>query len=185
MSEAHRLQGISASAGYAEGPLVALDGVAGRYDAKGHAAAETAALQQALACAAEGVRALIGRHGGDSADILEFQVALLDDDALSQPAFDAIATGAPADVAWQSALDAEIAGYEASDDDYFRARAADLVDIRDRVLRALVEEEPASPPEGAILYGADIAPTRFLSVDWSRGGGVALAGGSTASHARV
>jgi phosphotransferase system enzyme I (PtsI) len=34
--------------------------------------------------------------------------------------------------AWRAALDAEITGYDTSDSEYFRARAADLRDIRDR-----------------------------------------------------
>ncbi|TIW63560.1 MAG: phosphoenolpyruvate--protein phosphotransferase, partial [Mesorhizobium sp.] len=67
-----------------------------------------------------------------------------------------------ADVAWRAALDAEIAGYDASDQDYFRARAADLRDIRDQVLRALSEDGEPTAPLGAIFHGEDVAPTRFL-----------------------
>ncbi|TGR36237.1 PEP-utilizing enzyme, partial [Mesorhizobium sp. M8A.F.Ca.ET.198.01.1.1] len=55
-------------------------------------------------------------------------------------------------------------------------------DIRDQVLRALGEDNEAAAPPGAILYGEDIAPTRFLETDWSEGGGIALKSGSTASH---
>ena len=73
----------------------------------------------------------------------------------------------PADAAWRQALDAEIAGYEASDDDYFRARAADLRDIRDQVLRALPGDGDGCGSAGAILFGDDITPTRFLETDWS------------------
>ena len=107
---------------------------------------------------------------------------MLDDEALTEPAFAAIAEGAAADDAWVDAIDAEIVGYEVSDDDYFRARAADLKDIRDQVLRALSGRRRRSEPAGAILFGDDIAPTRFLETDWSRGGGIALTAGSTASH---
>ncbi|TIR55813.1 MAG: phosphoenolpyruvate--protein phosphotransferase, partial [Mesorhizobium sp.] len=59
---------------------------------------------------------------------------------------------------------------------------SDLRDIRDQVLRALSEDSETAAPLGAILYGLDIAPTRFLETDWSRGGGIALEAGSTASH---
>ncbi|TGR75221.1 phosphoenolpyruvate--protein phosphotransferase, partial [Mesorhizobium sp. M2D.F.Ca.ET.223.01.1.1] len=98
------------------------------------------------------------------------------------PALASIGSGQPADAAWRAALDSEIAGYEASDQDYFRARAADLRDIRDQVLRGLGEDGETAALKGTILFGEDIAPTRFLETDWSKGGGIALKSGSTASH---
>ncbi|MER8980176.1 MULTISPECIES: phosphoenolpyruvate--protein phosphotransferase [unclassified Mesorhizobium] len=182
MSEPLRLQGISASAGYAEGPLFDLDQTVGSYVGKETADDEKAALETAIAIAAGRLTALIDAAEGDAADILEFQIAMLEDDALSSPAFAAIHAGQPADQAWRQALDAEIAGYDASDQDYFRARAADIRDIRDQVLRALTEAGDVQVPAGAILCGEDIAPTRFLESDWSSGGGIALKAGSTASH---
>ncbi|ESY68330.1 phosphoenolpyruvate--protein phosphotransferase [Mesorhizobium sp. M0051] len=182
MSGPLRLQGISASAGYAEGPLFDLDRIAASYVCKETADDEKAALESAIGSAAARLAALIQTADGDAADILEFQIAMLEDDALSRPAFAAIETGQPADVAWRQALDAEIAGYDASDQDYFHARAADIRDIRDQVLRALTKDSDIQAPVGAILYGEDIAPTRFLETDWNGGGGIALEAGSTASH---
>ena len=42
-----------------------------------------------------------------------------------------------------------------------------MKDIRRQVLDALTDgDEDASPPS-AILFGEDIAPTRFLETDWS------------------
>src|SRR5205807_6368645 len=72
--------------------------------------------------------------------------------------------------------------YQAADTEYFRARAGDLKDIRDRVLRMLAGENDDALPAGAVLTGEDVTPSRFLSVDWSRGGGIALFGGSPSSH---
>ena len=182
MPEPLRLQGISASAGYAEGPLFNLDHGPARYTGKATAGEEKAALEAALASATDRLATLIETADEEAAGILEFQLAMLEDEALTGPAFAAIPSGMPADLAWRQALDAEIAGYETSDQDYFRARAADMRDIRDRVLRALTEEQESAAPAGAILYGEDIAPTRFLETDWSAGGGIALRAGSTASH---
>ncbi|CCV09754.1 phosphoenolpyruvate--protein phosphotransferase [Mesorhizobium sp. STM 4661] len=182
MPEPLRLTGISASAGYAEGPLFNLEPVAARYASKATAAEEKAALEAAIGVAAGRLAGLMEIADGEAAGILEFQVAMLEDDALTGPAFVAITAGQPADAAWRQALDAEIAGYETSDQDYFRARAADMRDIRDQVLRALTEDGGAAAPAGAIFYGEDIAPTRFLETDWSCGGGIALKAGSAASH---
>ena len=121
---------------------------------------------------------------GDGADILEFQIALLEDDELTRPALAAIAAGAPAARAWGQALDAQIADYRAADDPYFRARAADLADLRDRVLRALAGVGEAAPslPDGAIVVAEDLPPSRFLEIDWTRFAGVALTSGSATSH---
>lgn len=182
MREALSLAGIAASRGYAEGPLHRLDLAVGAYVRKTSAAAESAALTDAVATAVARVAALVAATSGDSADILEFQLAMLQDDALSGPALDLIAEGRSAWDAWRSVMDGEIAGYEISSDAYFRARAADLKDIRDQVLRALGGGTAEAMPPGAILFGEDIAPTRFLETDWSKGGGIALMAGSSASH---
>ena len=179
---AMRIEGIPASPGYAEGPLFDLDRPPAAYTSKASAAQEKATLKAAIGKAVSRLTTLTEAADGDGAGILEFHIAMLEDDALSGPAFASIGSGQPADIAWRQALDAEIAGYEASDQDYFRARAADLRDIRDQVLRALSADSEAAAPPGAILYGVDIAPTRFLETDWSGGGGIALKGGSTASH---
>ncbi|WFP63217.1 phosphoenolpyruvate--protein phosphotransferase [Mesorhizobium sp. WSM4904] len=177
-----RLEGIPASPGYAEGPLFDVDRPPAGYKAKASGAEEKAALKAAIGKAVSRLTSLVEIADGDAAGILEFHIAMLEDNALSGPAFAAIGSGEPADLAWRQALDAEIAGYEASDQDYFRARAADLRDIRDQVLRALSEDGGTAAPPGAILHGVDLAPTRFLETDWSRGGGIALEAGSTASH---
>ena len=182
MHRPHRLTGVPASAGYAEGPLFDLDGQIRAYTGSGDPQKERAALDEAIAATVASLAELAGALGDDAAEILEFQIAMLEDDALVGPAQAAIAEGLPADAAWRQALDAEIAGYEAAEQDYFRARAADLRDMRDQVLAVLAGGGASGSPAGAILFGDDIGPTRFLETDWSRGGGIALKAGSAASH---
>ena len=149
----------------------------------GNPAEEAAALRAAIERAIADIADLIAKVHGEAADILEFQAAMLEDEALAEGAYDAIAAGVAADHAWRSALDAEIAGYRAAEDEYFRARAADLVDIRDRVLTQLGGVEmTAKITGGSIVAGDDISPSIFLGADWSRGGAIALADGSPASH---
>ncbi|HWT98649.1 MAG TPA: phosphoenolpyruvate-utilizing N-terminal domain-containing protein, partial [Terriglobales bacterium] len=50
-------------------------------------AAEAAALRSALAAAIDDIGALISASAGEAADVLEFQVAMLEDDSLGEPAF--------------------------------------------------------------------------------------------------
>jgi phosphotransferase system enzyme I (PtsI) len=179
-----RFVGRGAAPGLAEGSLVRLPTQAGgNRTMRGDAAQEAALLDRAIAAAREDVAALAAASGGAAADILGFQVALLEDPALAEPAHAAIVAGEPADSAWRTAMDAEIEGYATSDDEYFRARTADLADIRDRVLALLTGgADAASVPHGAILLADDLPPSRFLAVDWSGGGGVVLAAGSPSSH---
>lgn len=174
--------GIGASDGLFLGPVRRLGLARSERKGTGNPGTERAALQDAIAASIAGLASLMERVEGEAQDILGFQVAMLEDDALAAPALSAIAGGTPAHAAWATALDGEIAGYEASDDDYFRARAADLRDIRDRVLRHLSGEEAAGVLGGAVLLGIDIAPTTFLETDWSAGGAIALTQGSTTSH---
>ncbi|MEO8669118.1 MAG: putative PEP-binding protein [Bauldia sp.] len=182
MSPAAEHRGRPAAPGLAAGPLVRLERTLGRRVASGDPARERADLETALAAAIGALGRLAAIVKGDAADILEFQVAMLEDDELRQPAFESIAAGADAATAWADTVAAQIAGYHASEDDYFRARAADIEDMGDRVRRALAGEIEAELPEGAILTGENVTPSRFLSIDWTRGGGIALFGGSPSSH---
>jgi len=184
MSE-RRYSGRAASPGIALGELVVVAGRPAPAERRGAAERplDAAALHAAIAAARAELEALAGRARGDGADILGFQIALLDDPALAEPALAEIARGRPADEAWSAALRAEAEGYEASADEHFRARAADLLDVQDRVLGHLTGDRGAGDvPPGAVVAAADLAPSRFLAIDWSRGGALALTGGSAASH---
>ena len=74
----------------------------------GAAKDEELALRAALLSAGRQIASLANAAGGEAAQILEFQVALLDDDEFLDPIFVAILAGVPADAAWLSTLDAQI-----------------------------------------------------------------------------
>lgn len=174
--------GRAASPGLAAGPLFVLRPAAGRQRQAGSPHEEAASLRHAIIGAIGNIEALRNRAGADAAEILEFQVAMLGDEALAEAAFTDIDSGLAADVAWVKALDGQIAEYTAAEEEYFRARASDLTDIRDSVLDRLTGSAMTKPPVGAICLAEDLLPSRFLSWDWSAGGGVALTGGSPTSH---
>src|SRR5258707_10820178 len=138
---ARRVEGRSAAPGIALGPLVRL--APAKHDARQNRspAEERQALVDALAASQLDLTVLARELGdADAEAILAFQIALLEDDNLAAPAFALIAGGEAASRAWSAAIDPEIASYEAADDHYFRARASDLRDLRDRVLRHLSGE---------------------------------------------
>src|ERR1700704_3493762 len=179
---AHRIEGRSAAPGIALGPLVRLAPV--KHDARQHrpVAEEHQALADALAASQLDLTVLAREAGdADAEAILSFQIALLEDDNLAAPAFARIAGGEAANRAWSAAIDPEIASYEAADDSYFRARASDLRDLRDRVLRHLAGEGDQTLPAGAIVAADDMPPSIFLATDW-RNGGLVLRRGGPPSH---
>src|SRR6266581_4967551 len=182
---AHRIQGRSAAPGIALGPLVRLAPVEHGVRQYRSAAEGRQALLDALAASQEDLSALAHQAGDDEAEaILAFQIALLDDDSLIAPALARIDVGDGANQAWSAAIDPEIASYDGADDPYFRARASDLRDLRDRVLRHLAGEADQIVPAGAIVAAEDMPPSTFLATDW-RGGGLVLRRGSPSSHVAI
>lgn len=181
----HAFRGQCASPGFAAGVVTGQPGGNAargqRLDPARDAGAEAQALRQALARAAAELQALAATAEGEAAQMLSFQVAMLEDEALAEPAFATIAGGMSAPEAWAMAMDAEIAGYEASEDEYFRARASDLRDMKERVFDALTGAATTALPPGTILLADDITPSRFLGADW-QGGAILLRKGSATSH---
>jgi len=179
-----RIVGSAAAPGLAQGPLFRLDAQRRSARSLGTPAEELEALVTAMTAARTELNRLALASDGEAAAIIQFQVALLEDDALAAPAFSAIERGEAADSAWRAALDAQITDYMSASDAYFRGRAADLEDLRDRVLDLLSGVESAPIPPGAIVSAEDLAPSRFLSSDW-RGGGIVLDRGSPTSHLAI
>jgi phosphotransferase system enzyme I (PtsI) len=178
-----RLNGTPVSSGLARGPLVFLDEETCAQARKaGTPAQETALLQAALDGARDQLAMLMARtDDADAEAILAFQVAMLEDDVVTTPAQEAIQRGTSADDAWRAAMEAQIREYHEAGDLYFRARAADLRDMRDRVLRRLCGDSTAVVPPGSIVIANDLPPSRFLEIVWE-GGGAALFEGSPNSH---
>ena len=185
-----RYPGTVASKGLATGSLYLDSGVVASQRTRGTPEQERTAFLAAIDGAREALQSLAARSGAAGEEILEVQIAFLEDEDLIEPIVARIADGAAADGAWASAMDAQIDEYAGSEDDYFRARASDLADLRERVLRALSPDAdgdtgmpgPGPEPGPLVLVAADLTPSRFLELDWTRFGGAALVAGSTASH---
>lgn len=182
MAAPHEVEGQAASAGIACGPAhIAVDR-AEPYPAQVSVAIERQNLTAAVGVAIAELEALISRSDVESAEILDFQIEMLLDEEILELAMLRVAAGDSAALAWAGGLDAYIADIESSGDDVFSARAADVVDIKNRVLAVLTGRPVADFPQGTIFVARDIAPSLFLAHDWTKGGGVALTGGSAASH---
>ena len=181
-----RVAGRPAAPGLFEGALhIEAEQAAALHRVVEAGASGAAALRAAMAEAGAALAALASRVTGDAAEIIGFQLALLEVDALTEGAFHAIEAGVPADAAFAAALDAEINDYQSSGDAVFAARAADLMDLRDRVVQALRGEANMRAPAGAIIAAPDFTPSRFLEHDWSQGGALALSSGSASGHVAI
>lgn len=182
------LLGQAASPGLAIGPLARLD------PARPDPHAESAAtgtedgrerLSAAVAQARRELELLSADNAGDlGGEVLGFQIALLDDPELLEPAEPVLARGAGAQAAWEAAIGELIDLYARDEDEYFQARAEDLRDLRQRVLGALASGDAAATevPQRAVVIAETLSPSCFLEIDWTQVRGAALIHGSATSH---
>ena len=185
--------GQIASPGLALGPIdlhtsnLTSPGNLAKPGAAGTPEQERRALGDAIDVARTQLIGLAEKGDAMAGDILALQIALLEDPELTAPAIEAIEGGQPAVAAWREALDAQIDIYRSDDSAYFRARAADLMDLRDRIVGLICGEGQGSKIEAsdAIYVAQDLAPSRFLETDWSRYRGAALMAGSASSHVAI
>ena len=153
-----------------------------------HSAAAGMTLAEAVEVTIRELRSLQAGVDREAADIVQFQIELLEDPTLTAEALVAVAAGADPVAAFRQGIATHLRVYEDAADDYLRARAADVRDLRDRVLRALSGARAGAQDiarEGAILVVDDLTPTGFLAVDWTRAKGAATINGSPHSHAAI
>ncbi|MDC9809171.1 MULTISPECIES: putative PEP-binding protein [Rhizobium] len=180
MAEPLRLKAKSASPGVASGPAFLAErpgGAPAPRTAGGYGALETAIYISIgeLERLAEGADA-------ESRDIIDFQIEVLRDPTIAEATGARMLADENVVFAWVATLDAYIGELEAADEEQMRARAVDILDIKNRVLGALAGTPIADFPPGSVFVGKDMEPSRFLAHDWSKGGGIALFAGSTAGH---
>jgi phosphoenolpyruvate-protein kinase (PTS system EI component) len=139
-----RLQGLPASPGVALGPAWWFRRAErGPLRARGEdPAVERARLEAARQQAAAELAALQeanrDRLSPEELAIFEAQTLMLQDPELLAQVEAALAEGASAEAAWSQAVEAFAARLAALPDPYFQARAADVRDVGNRVLRHLM-----------------------------------------------
>ncbi len=137
------LRGVPASPGRAAGPARPARRSAEpvRDEPAGSPDEEAAALRAALAAVEAELSAArdtgAGRAGGETAEILDAQALLLEDEELVGAAERAIADGRSAAAAWDGSVRSAAESYQRLDDEYLRARAGDLLEVGRRVLDRL------------------------------------------------
>ena len=134
----------------------------------------------------QGVRDRAAREIGDAeAAIFDAQLLLLDDPDVLTDTGARIDDGADAARSWADALDDIEGALALAADEYMRARARDVRDVRDQVLRALGGVAERGPEPEGIVVADDLTPADAAALDPARTPAVVLAGGSPTAHAAI
>ncbi len=86
--------------------------------------------------------------------------------------------------AWQTVVNETIISYQQLDDSYLQARAADMADVGQRVLRLLMGEElpPLELSNPTILVANELNPSQLMQLDLTNVMGICTATGGATSH---
>ncbi|MDD6261191.1 MAG: phosphoenolpyruvate--protein phosphotransferase [Clostridiales bacterium] len=124
--------------------------------------------------------------GEESAAIFEIHGMLLDDEDFTQAVSEGLADGLTAEAAVSDAGERLAAVFEGMEDEYLRARAADMRDVCRRVhdrLTGHARGESQSSP--AIIVAPDLSPSETVSLDPAAVLGFVTFGGSRSSHTAI
>ncbi len=187
------LLGVAASPGYAIGPAVLLHFAEPIVERKPieNAAAEWARLQDALdvvRAATETLRDQIARSANryDAAIFDAHLMFLNDPEFLKRVRHTIEAEHVNAEWAWHEAIEASARSFEAIDDEYMRARAADVKDIGRQVLAQLTGQgQQAELPHAGVLIAIDLAPSDTARLDRSKVLGICTERGGPTSHSAI
>ena len=124
----------------------------------------------------------------DTAGIFEAHALMLDDeDSLIDPCKEIMAEGHTAEFAVREAFDAAAEAFANMEDDYFKARSADVIDLKNSMLDVLFGADTKSlqGTEPAILVAEDLAPSETVKLDKSLLLGLVTRLGSSNSHTAI
>ena len=190
-------QGIPAASGLAIGRLYAfrreaVDFSSVTAETAGSPDEERARLKTALGEARHELQALhrrmLDRVGAAEAGIFEAHLAILEDQELFAKAVDQLEMEQSALQAWQSTIETTAATIAGLGDELLAARATDIRDVGQRVLRRLMGVETQSlqlPAEPVILIAEDLTPSDTVSLDPKRVLGFCTATGGPNGHTAI
>lgn len=188
------LRGIGASPGIATGPVYRYDGQ--QFTITQHHSSdpqhERASLEAALSQGKQEIHALfiqakenVGTH---EAGIFEAHEMFLDDPELLEQVYEMIEKQqATAAYAWQETTKQYAAQLRAIGDTYLSARATDLEDVAQRVLRILqgAEEQELGITEPSIIVAHDLTPSETIKFEGQKIRAFCIAEGGPTSHVAI
>jgi phosphoenolpyruvate-protein phosphotransferase len=188
------IAGVSASPGLAIGPLYQFQvtRVVVSDQPAEDAEEEKRRLGQAIETAREQLSTLYAsveqRSGKGEAMIFRAHQALILDPELHAEVHAEIDAGHGAAFAWQRAIETRAVEVGSVDDERLAARATDLHDVGQRVLRLLAgteHGEPHFPDHPVVLVADDLTPSHTARLDPARILGLCTASGGPTSHTAI
>jgi phosphoenolpyruvate-protein phosphotransferase/dihydroxyacetone kinase phosphotransfer subunit len=188
------LEGIPASPGIALGPVFLYQSQLPEITVQKvtDAATEWSRLAAAIAATRQDIEALQSEAARqmttNQAAIFEVHALFLQDPALLEHAKERIfSRQLNAEAAWQAAFEAIADDYRALDDEYLRARAADVLDVGERVLRHLLQVEPPALDldRPSILVATVLTPSQTARLDPANVLGICTELGGATSHSAI
>ena len=123
----------------------------------------------------------------DTAGIFEAHAMMLDDEDLIDSCKEIIGEMHTAEYAVREGFDAVAKQFSEMEDEYFRARSADVIDLKNSMLDVLfgADTENLQGTEPAILVAEDLAPSETVKLDKSLLLGLVTRMGSSNSHTAI
>ncbi len=182
------LRGVAASAGVVGGPAHHLHGEFAPPPDRPAGDRESERLHDAIEEAKRAIEhdreTVAVRAGKAEAAIFDAHLVLLDDEALLEPAHQAIDAGASAERAWYDAAQEVATRYRALDEPLLQERATDVLDVGRRVVGALSGEPDDGAHEGIVIAG-ELTPADAAALDPAVVTGIATAHGTATAHAAI
>lgn len=184
----YKFTGIPASSGVAVGPVVPIDhGTIGLHRIVRDPFRERALYEAAIVLAKDELCRLQQHARGEDADILTFQIALLEDESFTNEIGDYIAAGAGSAAAVERAEQIFVSRLSNVDSDYIRERSVDVCDACRRVV-AILDGRPRRRVQltrPSVLVSDQFFPSDLFVLDRSMVLGLASDNDSATSHAAI
>ena len=123
----------------------------------------------------------------DTAGIFEAHAMMLDDEDLIASCKEIMGEGHTAEFAVRDGFEAAAEMFRNMEDEYFKARSADVIDLKNSMLDVLFGADTANlqGTEPAILVAEDLAPSETVKLDKSLLLGLVTRQGSSNSHTAI
>lgn len=155
-------------------------------DVEAEVAKVTEAIETAKAQIGKLYEKALVEVGEESAAIFEVHQMMLEDDEYLDSIFNMIRDDSlNAEYAVKMTGDTFSQIFASMDDEYMKARSADILDISNRVIRVLTNQADVSLDSASIIIADDLSPSETVQMDKSKILGFVTVHGSTNSHTAI